>query len=71
MYTTGRDIDIRARTPLWQNGWNYNHGTGHGIGYWLNVHEGSPKILPVISLCSHYFAITLQLFDPIPVAVMQ
>ena len=37
---TGSDIDVRARTPLWQNGWDYNHGTGHGLGYFLNVHEG-------------------------------
>jgi len=42
--TYGRDIDGRARTPLWQNGWNYNHGTGHGIGYFLNVHEGPGRI---------------------------
>jgi len=42
MHATGSQIDARARTPLWQNGWDYNHGTGHGIGYWLNVHEGKP-----------------------------
>jgi len=45
LYTTDsqRVLDARARIPLWQNGWNYNHGTGHGVGYWLNVHEGSPE----------------------------
>jgi len=45
VYTTGNYIDMRARIPLWQNGMDYNHGTGHGIGYWLNVHEGDPKAL--------------------------
>jgi len=40
----GNDVDMRPRTMLWQNGWDYNHGTGHGIGYWLNVHEGSQEI---------------------------
>lgn len=40
----GSDIDARARTPIWQNGWDYNHGTGHGIGYYLSVHEGPGRI---------------------------
>jgi Xaa-Pro aminopeptidase len=37
---TGRNLDILARTPLWKHGLDYRHGTGHGIGYILNVHEG-------------------------------
>jgi Xaa-Pro aminopeptidase len=37
---TGRNIDIIAREPLWEIGIDYKHGTGHGIGYILNVHEG-------------------------------
>ena len=37
---TGKDVDIRARGPLWLQGADYRHGTGHGIGYYLNVHEG-------------------------------
>lgn len=37
---TGRNLDIMAREPLWQCGLDYKHGTGHGIGYILNVHEG-------------------------------
>ena len=37
---TGRNLDIYARRPLWDIGIDYNHGTGHGIGYILNVHEG-------------------------------
>ena len=37
---TGRNVDIFARQPLWDMGIDYNHGTGHGIGYILNVHEG-------------------------------
>ncbi|MBO5030371.1 MAG: aminopeptidase P family protein [Lachnospiraceae bacterium] len=37
---TGRNLDIIARQPLWECGLDYKHGTGHGIGYILNVHEG-------------------------------
>jgi Xaa-Pro aminopeptidase len=37
---TGRNIDIIARQPLWDCSLDYKHGTGHGIGYILNVHEG-------------------------------
>ncbi len=36
----GINLDYLARGPLWENGMDYNHGTGHGIGYLLNVHEG-------------------------------
>ena len=38
--TTGNQIEVLARHPLWQRGLNYGHGTGHGVGYLLNVHEG-------------------------------
>lgn len=38
--TTGCHLDILARNPLWQTRRNFGHGTGHGIGYWLCVHEG-------------------------------
>ena len=37
---TGQALDAAARAPLWAQGLNYNHGTGHGVGYMLNVHEG-------------------------------
>lgn len=36
----GVQLDILAREPLWRNGMDFNHGTGHGVGYLLNVHEG-------------------------------
>lgn len=36
----GMNLDILARGPLWDAGLDYKHGTGHGIGYLLNVHEG-------------------------------
>ena len=42
--TTGRFLDAYARAPLWDLGLNFNHGTGHGIGYILNVHEGPQNI---------------------------
>ncbi len=38
--TCGAQLDVLARQFLWQHGLNYLHGTGHGIGYFLNVHEG-------------------------------
>ena len=41
---TGRFLDAYARAPLWEYGIDYNHGTGHGIGYILNVHEGPHNI---------------------------
>ena len=42
--TRGYHLDILARKDLWQNGLNYGHGTGHGVGYFLNVHEGPMAI---------------------------
>lgn len=42
--TAGCQIDALARMPLWQAGRNFGHGTGHGIGYWLCVHEGPQGI---------------------------
>lgn len=41
---TGRNLDILAREALWQMGIDYKCGTGHGIGYMLNVHEGPQNI---------------------------
>ncbi len=38
--TCGATLDILARQYLWEHGLNYQHGTGHGVGYFLNVHEG-------------------------------
>ena len=40
MFLPGRDIDAQARIPLWDIGLVYRHGTGHGIGMYLSVHEG-------------------------------
>ena len=42
--TTGILLDACARMPLWEHAVNYDHGTGHGIGYILNVHEGPQSI---------------------------
>ena len=41
---TGRNLDILAREPLWEIGLDYKCGTGHGVGYILNVHEGPQGI---------------------------
>lgn len=42
--TTDAQLDKIARKPLWDNNLDYNHGTGHGIGHLLNVHEGPQSI---------------------------
>ena len=42
--TTGSQIDTLARTALWQSGLDYDHGTGHGVGSYLGVHEGPQRI---------------------------
>ncbi len=41
---TGENLDILAREPFWKRHLNYNHGTGHGVGFFLNVHEGPHRI---------------------------
>lgn len=41
---TGENLDMVARQPLWEEGIDYNHGTGHGIGFVLNVHEVPARI---------------------------
>lgn len=41
---TGSNLDYLAREPLWQENLDYNHGTGHGVGYVLSVHEGPQRI---------------------------
>lgn len=40
----GANLDILARMPLWENGMDFNHGAGHGVGYILNDHEGPQRI---------------------------
>ncbi len=44
--TTGAQIDALARQPLWAEGIDYAHGTGHGVGCYLSVHEESASISP-------------------------
>jgi Xaa-Pro aminopeptidase len=41
-------LDAIARAPLWEHGLDYGHGTGHGVGYFLNVHEGPQSISKTI-----------------------
>ncbi|MDE2305394.1 MAG: aminopeptidase P family protein [Gammaproteobacteria bacterium] len=43
---SGPQLDALARAPLWAAGCDYGHGTGHGVGYFLNVHEGPQGIRP-------------------------
>ncbi len=42
--TSGSQLDVLARQPLWQAGLDYDHGTGHGVGCFLGVHEGPQRI---------------------------
>lgn len=53
--TTGAHIDALARAALWREGYNYLHGTGHGVGAYLCVHEGPQVISP------RYNAVPLQM----------
>jgi Xaa-Pro aminopeptidase len=50
--TTGQRIELHARQPLWEAGLDYGHGTGHGVGQYLGVHEGpiSLKDVPTVPL---------------------
>jgi Xaa-Pro aminopeptidase len=45
--TTGSALDVLARAPLWAHGLDYDHGTGHGVGSYLGVHEGPQRIAKV------------------------
>jgi Xaa-Pro aminopeptidase len=45
--TTGPALDVLARVPLWSAGLDYDHGTGHGVGAYLGVHEGPHRIAKV------------------------
>ncbi len=47
--TTGSQLDVLARRPLWSAGLDYDHGTGHGVGSYLSVHEGPQRISKVAS----------------------
>ncbi|QBF82113.1 aminopeptidase P family protein [Shewanella maritima] len=42
--TTGQQLDAFARQHLWQYGFDYDHGTGHGVGHFLSVHEGPQRV---------------------------
>ncbi len=42
--TTGSHLDVLARLPLWEVGLDFDHGTGHGVGVYLSVHEGPQRI---------------------------
>ncbi len=42
--TTGSQLDVLARLPLWRRGLDYDHGTGHGVGSYLSVHEGPQRV---------------------------
>jgi Xaa-Pro aminopeptidase len=47
--TTGSQLDVLARHALWQGGYDYDHGTGHGVGSFLGVHEGPQRISKMYS----------------------
>ncbi len=47
--TTGHQLDALARLPLWMAGLDYDHGTGHGVGSYLGVHEGPQRIAKAVN----------------------
>ncbi|MUK92382.1 M24 family metallopeptidase [Aliivibrio fischeri] len=47
--TCGHQLDILARQHLWGQGYDYDHGTGHGVGHFLSVHEGPQRIAKVVN----------------------
>lgn len=47
--TTGTHVDAFARAPLWREGLNYGHGTGHGVGCYLSVHQGPQRVAPALN----------------------
>lgn len=48
---SGYQLDIRGRVALHEYGWDFDHATGHGIGYFLNVEEGL-YLLRIVKLCN-------------------
>jgi Xaa-Pro aminopeptidase len=57
---SGRSLDYIARKPLWEQGLDYNHGTGHGVGYLLSIHEG-PQSIRFDTTSSRYEETQLEL----------
>jgi Xaa-Pro aminopeptidase len=47
--TTGTQLDTLARAPLWEAGLDFDHGTGHGVGSYLSVHEGPHRVSKAVS----------------------
>jgi Xaa-Pro aminopeptidase len=47
--TTGHQLDALARLPMWMAGLDYDHGTGHGVGSYLGVHEGPQRIAKAVN----------------------
>jgi Xaa-Pro aminopeptidase len=47
--TTGHQLDALARLPMWMQGFDYDHGTGHGVGSYLGVHEGPQRIAKLVN----------------------
>ncbi len=47
--TTGHQLDALARLPMWMAGHDYDHGTGHGVGSYLGVHEGPQRIAKAVN----------------------
>jgi Xaa-Pro aminopeptidase len=52
--TKSNMLDALARAPIWREAINYGHGTGHGVGYFLNVHEGPQSISNVAAPTAHH-----------------
>lgn len=51
--TCGYHLDTIARMPLWERGLDYRHGTGHGVGYLMNIHEAPCRFSPAVGRQTH------------------
>ena len=66
-YKNGKQIDVRARQFLKKDGLDYAHGTGHGVGFFSNVHDATSSsycdhhLLHSIDLCCMLFKMLIQL----------
>ncbi|KAF8828291.1 hypothetical protein HHX47_DHR4000873 [Lentinula edodes] len=68
--TTGYIIDSWARKALWMDGLDFRHGTGHGVGHYLNVHEGPHGIGTRISAYVHYRLLILLTNPDLPLFLL-
>ncbi|MBS4786154.1 MAG: aminopeptidase P family protein [Clostridiales bacterium] len=58
--STGKSLDVLARQVMWENGLDYKHGTGHGVGCYLNVHEGPNNFSNAVTALEEGMIISIE-----------